>query len=327
MISVLMTLLVLTWLNAFLAVSFHKDFYTQSREDRNTAEWERDHEKLRIASLSIESNQKPNATVVNEGAVPIVLADLWVTDLTNNTNRVYNLSQTRELIIPTGSYEINVGQNVNATPTLALNNLHSYDIRVYTKRGNFAKQTYVPTTPNTDVGPFYFSFDKQSFNYTTSNAGGGPAWEIVCSSSYPKNNIIFILKFTNHGDRAIEISYLSYMMVVAPLDDYLEDEYYYHILNNTSTSVAPVAYTDYSQVVPANPQNKVVGVTQTVKFGGLKPGSSTLQSFPIPPAASQYASERKFVYTVWIGIFWRWQGTSDYYGIYVPFTGIHVRSS
>jgi hypothetical protein len=320
--AVLMTLLIMLSLNAFLAVVYHSDLYMGSREERNTREWEKAHEKLRIVSLSIDGG-KLNATVVNEGAVPIDLVDVYVTDCTvgfPNTHNLYPLST----VVPPASYLRNVGQSLPAN----LDSLHTYEVRIYTNRGNFAEDTYLPRIPQTEVGPFCFSFDKQSFNYSTSNAGGGVAWEIVASSSYPKHNIIFTLKLTNHGTRAIEISYLSYIMVVQPQDSWVENEYYYHILNNTSTCSSPKAYTDYSQVVPANPNDLEVGVTQIVKFGATKPGVSTLQDFPIPAAAEgSYGNERKYVYTVWIGIFWRWQGSSDYYGIYLPFSGIHVRST
>jgi hypothetical protein len=324
MAAVLMTLLIFSSLNVYFAVITQSDLKNKDQEEKNTRDWERENEKVRIVSISIESNQKPNATVANEGAVPVVLADLWVRDLTINTSRVYNLSQMRDLIIQPGFYKINIGQNINSTPPITLNSLHTYEIRIYTKRGNVAEQTYIPTNPETPVGPFYFSFDRESFNYTTSNAGSGTAWEIRCSSSYRKRNIIFLVKFTNHGDRSIEISHLSHMMVVKPYSDYVEDEYYFHILNNTSTSTAPVAYEDYSQVVPANPQNKEVGVSQIIMFGATKPSSSTLQEFPIPGVSSSSYNDRKYLYLVWIGIFWRWEGSDEYYGINVPFTGIRV---
>jgi hypothetical protein len=227
-------------------------------------------------------------------------------------------------MIQPASYKTNVGNET------ALDSSHTYSIKIYTTRGNFVEETYLPPNPQSEVGPFYFSFDKQSFNYTyyysSSDKGGGVAWEISerTSQYHYKNNLVFIVKFTNHGTKPIEISYLSYIMVVVPYDDYVESEYYFHILNNTSTSQSPVAYEDYSQIVPANPDNPDVGVSQIVKFGGTKPGISTLQRFPPHEASSGYNNERRYLYTVWIGIFWRWSGSSDYYGIYVPFTGIHV---
>ena len=93
-------------------------------------------------------------------------------------------------------------------------------------------------------------------------------------------------------------------MVVKPYDSWVEDEFYYHILDPRSNSTTPVAYVDYSQIVPANLENPEEGVTQIVKFGATKPGISTLQDFPVPDATS-YPNERMYVYTVWIGIFWR----------------------
>ena len=328
MAAVLMTVLIMLSMNAFLAVVSHSDLYTMSSQERNMREWERKSEHLRIVSLSIDGG-KLNATVINEGAEPIELADIWITEPAVNTHKVYNFTKPYNLPISPASYKTNIGQNLSGfkpqPPTLSSSS--TYEVKINTLRGNSAEWTYIPQASQAKIGPFYFSFDKQSFNYTTYNpTGSGAAWEIVCSSTNHKHNTIFWLKFTNHGTRDIEISYLSYIMVVKPYSDYLEDEFYYHILDPRSTSQTPVAYVDYSQIVPANLENPEEGVTQIVKFGATKPGISTLQDFPVPDATS-YPNERMYVYTVWIGIFWRWSGSSDYYGIYLPFTGIHVRSS
>jgi len=96
--------------------------------DRNIAETEKSGEEIELREVEIK-NSKFNMTVVNTGALPVKLVNMWVTNMSapNGWHKNYTLAE----IINPGNSLTNIGQNV----ALTAKNSDSYKINLVTERG------------------------------------------------------------------------------------------------------------------------------------------------------------------------------------------------
>jgi hypothetical protein len=294
----------------------------QVYSEKSRLEWERLNEKIEVTAVSVDNN-KLNATVMNVGALSSHLVNIWITKYNGNVT-VWQKSYTINFHLNPGAIATNIGQNLEQIG----DETFIYSASVVSERGNIATGVYLPIPPGQmKFGDLVFSFDYTSFNYTTTSDGSyyrdhsRPAYEMIGG----KAAILFWVKVVNHGSNGIEINKLSYLEIIRPHSDTTEDEFYFFIVDRNSISGNAIAYQDYSQVIPCNPQDPEAGGSPTIiKFGATAPGVNTLQSMPSP--YSGYTSERKYLFTSFIVIYWHWSGTTQYFGLVVPFAAIHVLS-
>jgi hypothetical protein len=102
--------------------------FAQVITDRNIAETEKSSEKIELREVEIE-NSKFNMTVVNTGALPVKLVNMWVTNMSaiNGWHKNYTLTD----VINPGNSLTNLGQNI----ALTAKNSDSYKITLVTERG------------------------------------------------------------------------------------------------------------------------------------------------------------------------------------------------
>jgi hypothetical protein len=305
-----------------------QDHYNQFVLDRMQRDWARFNERMEITETAV-SGSYLRFKLHNTGSVIVHLVTVYINDTTTNTPRDLLLSN---YITSNCSAYLNSGAEAWIYTTITVTLGNSYDLKVASERGNIATVvtgTCYATRPGSFIfGSLPFSFESTSFNYTTTSDGdywrshSRPAWEMIGG----KANIIFWVKISNHASQSIEISKLSYLMIVRPHSDTTEDEYYFHMVDPASISGSVTAYQDYSQSIPCNSEDPGEGGPPTlVKFGATQPSGTALRSMPSP--VGDYSSERKYLYTSQLVMFWRWSGTTQYYGLVVPFAAIHMVSS
>lgn len=108
----------------------------------------------------------------------------------------------------------------------------------------------------------------------------------------------------------------SYMMIYVPYGTGSgEDENYFYIVSNSSSSGSLIAYTT-PLVIPANTTDPDTGVSRVLKFGSKTRGG-TLNKMLAQPDDS-VDNYRRFLYAGFIGLCYRWSGLNQDYGLQIP---------
>jgi len=123
------------------------------------------------------------------------------------------------------------------------------------------------------------------------------------------------VKLTNKGVQSISINESTYVMIYQPYSESGEEENYFYIVDNRSTSGNVLPY-GTPQIVPPNMTDPSTGVTQILKFGAVTKGGTTLKTYPI--VREDVDSDRKYLFAGFVGLFYRWTGISQNYGIQLP---------
>jgi hypothetical protein len=288
------------------------DAQQQQANEISEEELKRITESIEITDVEIASN-KLNCSVLNKGPLTVHLVDLYAIQYNLGTamwEKTYSINYT----LNPGMTARNIGTSL---PLLVYSN-NTYAVRVVTERGSSAIAVFVPPTSQNKkmVGPLIFSFDYLSFNYTTTSDGSyyythpRPAWEMVGG----KTGILLWVKLTNKGVQPISINVSSYVMIYQPYSDTGEEENYFYIVDNRSTSQTVTPFT--TQVIPPNMTNPITGTSQILKFGAITKGGTTLKTFP--RVMEDTDSDRKYLFNGFVGLFYRWTGIPQNYGLQVP---------
>ncbi len=300
------------------------DNQAQVVAERNRLDIDRKNEQIAITNASIQSDHLM-FSVMNEGAVTARIVDIWITEYTDITATAHQ-----------GPIASNVSVNPGSTtepfmvfpPSLDPNK--NYVIKAVTERGNIVSQLVQPAiAPGTggdfSAGPFVLIFSDDSFQYTSNN--NPTTAEAAFQTDNDRNRIVYQIKVKNQAGESIQISSLSFFMVVvrellgsgAPGNT--EDERYFHIVGNTSdsTSYGLVAYPDYSQTI-------LSGETATLKFGASSVGlgGNNFLSYPLRNGGS--AGHETYDNLLWtfLVIFWRYEGSTNRFGQTIAYTAIRA---
>ncbi|MGQ9719580.1 MAG: hypothetical protein ACUVWK_07080, partial [Nitrososphaerales archaeon] len=141
------------------------------------------------------------------------------------------------------------------------------------------------------------------------------------------DEILLFVKITNYSNKDIEFSQTSVLMVdIRELDKpndpgTAESETYFFILDSTSTSAQPVAYSDYSHKVLGN------GGSTILVFGANQIRSDELNNDNIligTPGDPQNSLSDENLAWVFVVIFWRFSDLSGAAGQTILYNAIHI---
>lgn len=318
---------VMIFLAGFALVEYQArqyDAHTQVITERTQSDIDRKNELIDITNASIAGDSLI-FSVTNKGSVTARIVDLWITEYNDET-------ATNHIGPIESNVYINPGSTSNqfsiAPPDF--DPQKNYVIKIVTERGNIVSKLVEPAiAPGTggdfDAGPFVLIFSDGSFQYTSDNNEVTP--ETAFQIDNDRRRMIFHISVKNQAAQSIEISSLSFYMVVvrellgSGLPGSTEDERYFHIVGGASTSASSglVAYSDYSQTIES-------GETAILKFGatGAGLGGNNFLSYPLRNSGS--AGHETYDNLLWsfLVIFWRYEGSSNRFGQTVSYTAIRA---
>lgn len=165
------------------------------------------------------------------------------------------------------------------------------------------------------------SWSNQSYDFAFKTYMKGAAYTMSSGA----DEILLFVKIINYSNKDIEFSKLSVLMVdIRDVDGTAESETYFFLLNSTSTSAQPVAYSpDYSHKVLGN------GGSTILVFGAKQIGGSVLNDDDIlcgTGSAKNPLSQENLAW-VFVVIFWRFSDGSGAAGQTILYNAIHILPS
>jgi hypothetical protein len=207
--------------NVFLWTMIQNTRYNQAVKESHQMDANRFNERVVISrgAYSVAGDRvRVDATLSNEGPVPVQVITLWVVDATINN---YGFKNGLNINLNAGD-----SRTVSGEMTIpGTESNHRFNIWYVTARGNlvsFVKERYVTISNMTSVmGPVLLNYQSLRWISETGNSG---TWEI------PKNEKIkeWFLSLTNYGDEDITLSTSSMFRLEAGAESnqwYLKEKY------------------------------------------------------------------------------------------------------
>jgi len=302
--------------SALLAYNTSLDRYNQAVSERNLMEWERLNEKIVISAAErVEEDGTLNATIQNIGAVTAHLVSLWLSAYDGNREPQWQQQYSIDIWMSPGEVKHYLGQNIynyilirpgqagNPTTFVKLPNATwVYGIKIVTERGNAA--TYILQPPPREGAPIQFngqpvpliiSFNQESFQYTTK--GLYPVWKAawVKPRGTTGDHQIYRVNVTNVSGKDIVLLSSSHMRQEA--DDGSDAEVVWWIVD-PSTNPNGKDPKEFTTQTIKNAKWAYIYFAASSERGGSWQGDPT----------------RTHYYTVFIHIFFHFEGENVYYG-------------
>jgi hypothetical protein len=313
--AVFFVVLAMLSLNVLVWETARYDSQLEQAKARAVLESERILEEPEIVGVTV-SNSKLNTTVRNNGPVLLHLVGVWVTEY-----RVPSQAQWHKRF--TINYRVNpeglvkdIGQELSQT----LDGDYTYVVKLVTARGNVAVGVYSPLgfsakTGISTTGYLFFSFTTDAFQYTTpTHQTPTQAWNLTAAPG--GDYYVWYAKVSNHGIYDIRLYKTSMMSFILVKKQTSTTQDLFYIVGNTTTYHPNiVAYSELSQVIPANSDGDFNegGPLQTVKFAANTPGVATVTPWN-PTENSEYMILLIFYY----------QYGSENLTQIIPFAGLHI---
>ena len=303
-------------ISALLAYNTSQDKYNQAVSERNQMEWERLNEKVTMPSAERLDDGTLNATIQNIGAVTAHLVSLWLSAYDANGDPQWQRQHSIDIRISPGEVKTNLGQDTytyvlirpgqtgqTVTSIMLPNASWTYTIKTVTERGNVAIYVLQPPVAeeseqmqfNGQPVPLIITFNQESFQYTTK--GLYPTWMAAWVKPRKSTSAhqIYRINVTNISGKDIVLLSSSHMRQEA--DDVSDVETVWWIVdpNTNPNSNDPIEFT--SQTI----EN---GEWAYIYFAASSEGGGNWQG---DPTDTHY-------YTVFIHIFFHFEGESVYYG-------------
>ena len=287
-------------------------------------EYKKKSEEITVLGNPFTNENHLNLTIVNIGNIPSTIN--WIT-IINPTNKKPEYSYyplDPPLYLDPGDKTEALALNETWIFPGGYNKTKSYIIQVITERGTIAD--YVFPNPSREnikggtellfIGPFQFKFAERSFTFTSREQNvKQPAWEIVDS----EDRITFYIELKNNSEDKIIMnghSYLSLIIPDQPISNFHEVERSFYLVDINSVQDALISY-DSSTPLEIEPDETI-----TIIFASSNPFSSNYNVNNCLRANNEAGTEN--LVTTFLVLFWEYEGTSETFGLTIPFVSIHI---
>ena len=307
--------IVSTTIAAFFSAQIRfTDIYQEAITDSAALDRETSLEQFRVEGITL-LNGSLRARVVNDGPISIhIIYTFW------NRTGIEHSASLSNVVNPVSDVILPVPND------FAPEEGSRHYLKVVSGRGNlvssiYPQETEVVNPPNRLIaGPFSVTYDYGGFRYTSLSHPTTwlPAFEI----DEDESTKVFAIEVENVADQEIDISRLSYFLVIIPNqfgND--EDEKYLFIIGPNSTTSSPQSYGG-EWAISLPPGGRV-----TFKFGSVfphpAPGHPALDSgnWDIGtgvPGTGENAGQSFVVF------FWRYSSGEGRAGIVIPFAALRL---
>jgi hypothetical protein len=292
-------------------------------------------EDLMIIGNPFNKNNHLNMTILNSGNIDTQITFLAVFDPETEEPVLQYTSMENMLLRPHQNRTIT---GLNQSFPGGYKGKQSYKIQLVTSRGTIIEHLFprpVPPPPEimtVFLGPFHFSFDPESFNYTSSvQTSPYGAWEMRDDAE----DITFNIKITNYGDESIEINGLSYLeFIIHEVEDAcspsesgcFESEVYFYIVDPSSTAETLVAYDPDDPIIVDPEDTTILKFASSQAFGSNfhQPDIGTTGILQGYDGHNNSPGTENLLWS-FIALFWKYPGTERVYGKTIPFTAVYLK--